>query len=110
VSARQSDYVKQARAAGCRPLRIVGLQIAAAIRPVLAAQFWILVPLFLLAEANLSMLGLGVSEPVPSWGTLLAEIPMTPQVWQQPWLLAPTALMLVVLLSLQGFLLKENAS
>jgi peptide/nickel transport system permease protein len=110
VSARQSDYVKQARAAGCRPGRIVGLQIASAIRPVLAAQFWILVPLFLLAEANLSMLGLGVNEPLPSWGNLLTEIPMTPGIWQQPWLLAPTVLMLVVLLSLQGFLLKENAS
>jgi ABC-type dipeptide/oligopeptide/nickel transport system permease subunit len=108
--ARSAEYVRQAHVAGWAPARIVLLHIVSAIRPVLAAQFWVLVPLFLLAEANLSMLGLGVSEPLPSWGNLLAEIQVSTEFWKQPWLLSPAALLLIVLLSLQGLLMKERRS
>ncbi len=31
-------------------------------------------PVFILSEANLGLLGLGVSEPLPSWGALLREL------------------------------------
>jgi peptide/nickel transport system permease protein len=44
------------------------------LRPVLVAQFWISVPVFVLAEANLSILGLGVAEPMPSLGSMLREL------------------------------------
>ena len=93
ASASRSDYIRQARALGCPTLRIAFVQIAAALRPVAAAQFWTLIPLFLLAEANLGMLGLGVSEPLPSIGNLLAETQLSPQLWQQPAALAPAALL-----------------
>ena len=33
----------------------------------------LLVPGFIIAEAGLSFLGLGVQPPVPSWGTMIAE-------------------------------------
>ena len=42
-------------------------------KPVLSAQFWILVPVFLLTEANLGLLGLGVTEPMPSWGKMIND-------------------------------------
>jgi peptide/nickel transport system permease protein len=109
AGARDAEFVRQAVALGCRPGRIVGLHIAAAVRPVLAAQFWILIPMFLLAEANLGILGLGVSEPLPSLGSLLSEIPLTTAIGGQPWVLAPAALLLIVLLGLQGLLMKESA-
>jgi peptide/nickel transport system permease protein len=109
ASASTSEYIRQARALGCPTLRIAFVQIAAALRPVAAAQFWTLIPLFLLAEANLGMLGLGVSEPLPSIGNLLAETQLSPQLWQQPAVLAPAALLLLVLVSLQGLLTKERA-
>jgi ABC-type dipeptide/oligopeptide/nickel transport system permease subunit len=56
------------------------------------------------------MLGLGVSEPLPSIGNLLAEIQLSPEFWRQPAVLAPAALLLVVLVSLQGLLTKDRAS
>lgn len=108
--ARNSDYARQALALGCHPRRIAFLHIAAAVRPLVAAQFWTLVPLFLLSEANLGMLGLGVSEPLPSLGNLLAEIQLTPELWKNPVLLTPAALLTVVLVSLQGLLMKERPS
>jgi peptide/nickel transport system permease protein len=105
---KNSEFIVQARASGCRPAAVVFLHTAAAIRPIVAAQFWVLAPLFLLAEANLGMLGLGVSEPLPSWGNLLAEMQSAPSLGQAPWLLAPAALLVTVLLSLRSLLVKEE--
>lgn len=110
ANARHSEYARQALAMGCRPGRILYLHIAGAVRPAIAAQFWTLVPLFLVAEANLGMLGLGVSEPLPSLGNLLAEIQLTPELWRHPVLLAPVGLLSTVLISLQVVLMKEGTS
>jgi ABC-type dipeptide/oligopeptide/nickel transport system permease subunit len=69
-------------------------------RPVLMAQFWVMVPVFILSEANLSLLGLGVSEPLPSWGNLLRELENYAAVPERPWVLAPLAVLAMTILSL----------
>jgi ABC-type dipeptide/oligopeptide/nickel transport system permease subunit len=84
-----SAFVAAAHARGIRPWRIAFVQLVPNLRPVLAAQFWTSVPLFLLAEANLSFLGLGVAEPLPSWGTLLKELERPGLVAAQPAALVP---------------------
>ena len=91
----------QARAVGCRPSRLAFVHVAASLRPVLTAQFWVCVPIFLLAEASLGMLGLGITEPLPSWGNLLSELQNYRALVDAPWLLAPAALLVAVLGSLQ---------
>ena len=57
-----------AHANGCRPWRIALAQIVPNLLPIAAAQFLVTVPAFLLAEANLGLLGLGAPEPLPSLG------------------------------------------
>lgn len=109
-NARNSDFVRQAVAAGTHRRRVACLHIPVALLPVLAAQFWTLIPLFLVAEANLGMLGLGVSEPLPSLGNMLSEIPLTGALGNQPWVLAPALLLFTVLVGLQGLLGKESSS
>jgi peptide/nickel transport system permease protein len=99
-----SEFVLQARAAGQSRLRILIRHIVPNFRPVLVAQFWILVPVFILAEANLSLLGLGVSEPMPSWGTLLRELENYSAIPEQPWVLAPLAVLMLTILSLYALL------
>jgi ABC-type dipeptide/oligopeptide/nickel transport system permease subunit len=107
VNTRTSDFVLQAKAYGCRPFPLIFRHIACAIRPVVTAQFWLLTPIFLLAEANLGMLGLGVTEPLPSWGNMLAELQTGPPISAAPWLLTPALLLLAFLLSMQLVLRKE---
>jgi peptide/nickel transport system permease protein len=68
---RDSDHILLARALGCRQSQILLRQVIPSLRPVFLAQFWISIPVFILTEATLSMLGLGVMEPLPSWGNLL---------------------------------------
>ena len=57
-----------------RGWRLLCVHVMPNLLPVLVAQFWIAVPVFILAEANLSLLGLGVAEPLPSLGSLLREL------------------------------------
>lgn len=95
---RNSDFLLMARAAGCSPFRTIIKHVLPNLRPVLLAQFWISVPVFILAEATLSMLGLGVMEPLPSWGNLLRGLEDFSAVRANPWKLAPLfAVSLVVI-------------
>ena len=71
---RRSEFVLLARASGASAGRLFFVHVMPNLWPVLVAQFWIAVPVFILAEANLSLLGLGVSEPLPSLGSLLGEL------------------------------------
>ncbi len=107
-SLQGSDFVMQARASGARPWRLALRQVLPNLTPVLAAQFWISVPVFILAEANLGLLGLGVAEPLPSWGNLLRELENYQAVQAQPWLLAPVVLLLVVVSCFQIVLRGES--
>jgi len=71
------------------------------LRPVLFAQFWISIPLFVLTEATLSMLGLGVMEPLPSWGNLLRGLEDFSAVSANPWRLSPLILLVLVVICFQ---------
>jgi len=71
---RQSEFVLLARGSGVSPGHLLCVHVMPNLRPVLTAQLWIAVPAFILAEANLSLLGLGVQEPLPSLGSLLREL------------------------------------
>jgi ABC-type dipeptide/oligopeptide/nickel transport system permease subunit len=61
------------------------------------------VPAFIVAEANLGALGLGVGEPVPSWGAMLLELDNYALLAQSRWVYLPIALLVAVLLILESF-------
>ena len=92
-----SDCALQAKAAGCGAARLALVHLLPQLRPLVISQFWLAIPAFLLAEANLGMLGLGVAEPMPSLGNSLAELSNIHSVAAAPWTLAPAAVLLVVL-------------
>lgn len=73
-SVRNSEFVLLARASGNSGLRLLWRHVLPNLRPIAIAQFWIAIPVFIITEANLGMLGLGVSEPLPSWGSLLGDL------------------------------------
>ena len=97
-----SGYVLAAKAQGLSPLRIYARHLLPALRPLLAAQYWVALPGFILSEATLGLLGLGVSEPLPSLGGLTVELQNLPAVAESPWLLAPAVLLVVILLCLRA--------
>jgi peptide/nickel transport system permease protein len=104
---RTSPAVVHAKAYGCGTVRLFGVHVLPRLRSPLAAQFWILVPAFLIAEANLGVLGLGISEPLPSLGNLVAELRDYERIPEAPWILVPAGLLLSILTSLH-FLLSRG--
>jgi len=110
ASMRNSDFVLLARASGIAPARIVLRHVLPNVRPVLAAQFWISVPVFILAEANLGILGLGVAEPLPSWGSLLRELEGLISFNSEPWKLAPLLLLIIVVTCFQLLMPHEGVN
>jgi len=68
---------------------------------VLLPQFLICVPAFLVAEANLGTLGLGIAEPLPSWGGMLMEMDSSALLARSHWIYLPIVLLIVVLLLLE---------
>jgi peptide/nickel transport system permease protein len=109
-SLRTSDFILQARAGGSRRRRIFLAHVLPNLTPILSAQFWISVPTFILAEANLGLLGLGVAEPLPSWGNLLHELESYSTVQSHPTVLAPLALLVTVVGCFQLILSGEEST
>jgi peptide/nickel transport system permease protein len=106
-SLRNSDFVQQARASGMPGARLFWVHVLPNLKSVLYAQFWISIPVFILSEANLGILGLGVAEPLPSWGSLLKELEGLVSVGEEPCKFVPLVLLVVVVTSFQ-FVLSEQ--
>ena len=49
------------------------------------------VPAYILAESGLSFLGLGIRDPMASWGNMLAAAQNLTTLTTRPWILAPAA-------------------
>jgi peptide/nickel transport system permease protein len=108
ASLRSADFVRQARGAGIHGWRLFWMHVLPNLKPVLFAQFWISIPVFILSEANLGILGLGVAEPMPSWGSLLKELEGLVSVGEEPWRLAPLILLVAVVTSFQILLSRQQ--
>ena len=106
LSARERGYVLAARGFGASGGYLIRRHILPETLPVVLTQATLLIPQFILAEVTLSFLGLGISEPVPSWGNMLAEARQYFALVTHAWLLAP-GLMLSPLL-LGYFVLAEG--
>ena len=91
----------QARAAGVSGWRIATIYAWPHLRSIALAQFRVLVPAYILSEASLGLLGLGVPDPLPSWGNLLRDLQHPDVVRSNPWVLAPLGLLMLVMLCLE---------
>ena len=74
LSAKERDFVRAARGFGASDQYLLRRHIFPETSSLLMTQATILVPQYVLAEMTLSFLGLGVPEPVASWGNLLGNL------------------------------------
>jgi peptide/nickel transport system permease protein len=102
LSAKERDFVRAARGFGASNLYLLRRHILPQTSSVLLTQAAILVPQFVLAEVTLSFLGLGVPEPVPSWGNLLANLQQYSVLVSYWWMYLPALAMVPFFLGYLG--------
>ena len=93
---RQLDYAVAAVSIGGSPFRVLARHLLPATRGFVVVQLTLLVPAFIVAEATLSFVGLGFSDSVASWGTMLQEASSLRAFVDFPWLLSPAVAMFLV--------------
>ena len=70
---REKDYVLAARALGANDLQIVLRHLLPNALPPLLIMLTLGIPTAMFAEASLSFLGVGINEPMPSWGKMVSS-------------------------------------
>lgn len=73
LSLKNREFIEAARATGVSSFRIIIRHIVPNLLGVVAVYATLLVPLMILTESFISFLGLGVQEPLTSWGALISE-------------------------------------
>jgi peptide/nickel transport system permease protein len=83
------DYVAAARSFGASDVHVLRRHVVPQLGGLALTQAALLVPQYTLAEVTLSFFGLGVAEPVPSWGNMLAAAQRYNVLASYWWMLVP---------------------
>ncbi len=89
LSIREKEFVLAAKTYGAGTLRILRKHILPNTYYYLIVSATLSIPAYILGEAALSLLGLGIQEPEPSWGNMLSEVRNTNVLSSFPWMLSP---------------------
>jgi peptide/nickel transport system permease protein len=103
LALREEDYCTAARLMGARPRRIIARHLLPGFMSHLIAAATLSIPSMILGETALSFLGIGLRPPITSWGVLLNEAQNINVVALYPWLMAPVAPVIVVILAFNFF-------
>ena len=89
LSAKERNYVHAARGFGATAPYLLRRHIIPETYGALLTQATLLLPQYILAEVTLSFLGLGIAEPVPSWGNMLGALQEYHVIASYRWMFAP---------------------
>ena len=89
IGLSKSDFVVAARVAGLNDFKIIARHILPHTMSYALVAVFLSIPGYILGEAALSMVGLGIQEPEASWGNLLSQAMGIVNIRLYPWILAP---------------------
>lgn len=98
MSLREEDYVTAARISSAKPMQIITRHLLPGVTSYLIVSLTGAIPGMILGETSLSFLGLGITAPDVSWGSLLQQAQDVVVVSNYPWLLAPAAFVMAVVI------------
>ncbi len=96
LSIKQREFTQAARAMGANPFYIIIRHVLPQTATYIIISATLAVPGFIVAESVLSLIGLGIQEPDPSWGNLLSGATNASIMVLQPWLVWPPALLIIL--------------
>jgi len=95
LSVRSRNYVLAARGFGASNFYLLRRHILPELSGILLTQATVLVPRYIAAEVTLSFFGLGVSEPMASWGNMLSTLQQYSVLVSYAWMLAPMGALII---------------
>ena len=99
LATREVEFVTAAQALGARDLSIIVKHVVPNLTSYLVVAATLALPGYILGESTLSFLGLGIKEPMTSWGLLLKDAQNFEALRLYPWLLAPGVLIVISVLA-----------
>ncbi len=96
LSIKEREFVQAARAMGGNPFYIITRHVLPQTATYIIISATLAVPSFIAAEAVLSLIGLGIQQPDPSWGNMLSLATNASILVLQPWLIWPPALLIIL--------------
>ena len=102
LSLKNAEFVEAARTMGASTPRIIVKHLIPNTLGVIIVFTTLRIPTFILVEAFLSFLGLGVSAPLASWGSLIGEA--VPALETYPWQLFVPSFAMTIFLFAMNFL------
>ena len=111
ISLREEDYVTAAKISSASDMAIIFKHLLPGFTSYLIVHITISIPGMILGETTLSFLGLGITPPNVSWGSLLQQAQDVTVLGHYPWLLYPCAaiILAVVLFNFMGDGLRDAA-
>lgn len=97
LSAREREYVIAARGFGAGTTYLLRRHIIPQTFGIVFTQAALLIPQYILAEVTLSFLGLGLGEPLPTWGNMLASLQHYSVLASYWWMYIPGLLLIPML-------------
>ncbi len=96
LSIKEREFVQAARAMGGKPLYIITRHVLPQTASYMVISATLAIPGFIEAESVLSLIGLGIQQPDPSWGNMLSLATNASILVLQPWLIWPPALLIIL--------------
>lgn len=102
ISLKNAEFVEAARSIGASPARIIFRHLTPNTLGVIIVFSTLMMPQFIMNESFLSFLGLGVSAPLASWGSLVSDGANLMELY--PWQLLVPAMEMTIFLFAMNFL------
>lgn len=96
LSIKARSFVQASKAMGGRPLYIIIRHVLPQTATYVIISATLAIPSFIVAEAVLSLIGLGIQQPDPSWGNMLSLATNASILVLQPWLVWSPAILIVL--------------
>jgi len=96
LSIKTREFVQAARSMGANPVYIIVRHVLPQTATYVIISATLAVPGFIVSESVLSLIGLGIQEPDPSWGNMLSGATNASILLFQPWLVWPPAIAIVL--------------
>ncbi len=100
LSLRETDFILAAKEQGAGDARIIFRHLYPNVLSHVIVILTLMIPQIILAEAFLSFLGIGIQEPLASWGFLMKNAQSLETLGQNTWILTPVVFIVVAVLGL----------